>query len=198
MTARSEKGRGHAGTIDGTGREERAEAARLFGNVRPVGERYYPRVRPFPPIDAAPAVARRWCTGRTWHTRLRSPDGSHRRRRGACHKGRTAGPCLAGHFCGRIQSQGSGLRVAQGSRRGPRLYPDGIRPRLSFYRRHKADSRGSRKSGPDATEPPVTSSDVPQTHRSAVTAQLVDRGVKLAETRHLLIPHLIENRLNAG
>ena len=98
-------GRGHAVTIDHTRREEGADAPRQFGNVRvsdgPIGGRPDARVRPFPHIATATAVARRWGTGRTGHSRHRSPDGSHRRRRGACHKGRTPGPCLAWHFCRR-------------------------------------------------------------------------------------------------
>ncbi len=47
MTARSEEGRGHAATIDPTWREERAEAPKWFGNVR--GSR-----------GARPRPTRRW------------------------------------------------------------------------------------------------------------------------------------------
>src|SRR3984893_8138594 len=91
------------------------------------------RIRTFPRAVASAAGARRRCSGRARHARLRPPFGPAGGRRRARYKGGASQPGVAGHCCMRTEPQGSDLRIAESTRRGSKSHPYGIRPRLPFH-----------------------------------------------------------------
>jgi hypothetical protein len=102
------------------------------------------RIRPLPRPVVPAAAARRRRSSRARHTRLRSPSSPSGRGRLARHERRAPQPGVARRRGVGGELEASSLRIAQGTGRGPRAHPNGIRPRLPVHWRTADEWRNCR------------------------------------------------------